>query len=196
MARVPSLRFHRSLDERLADQSCERIGQNAPLMEHLRSRCILCNRFLPRIHEALSHGRTNRVDMVEHAHQESQQLCVLPHEPPCYLCQRAYHKPALWRGTLSCTASPLIKGERVQEVTRQGFHCPQCQLPFESDEAVNVHLWHRRGLRADRDLVSLPRLVTALLPRTCYGCWKAVTFRPCLLSDLCVDAPRREFLAL
>ena len=102
MARVPSLRFHRSLDERLADQSCERIGQNAPLMEHLRSRCILCNRFLPRIHEALSHGRTNRVDMVEHAHQESQQLCVLPHEPPCYLCQRAYHKPALWHGTLSC----------------------------------------------------------------------------------------------
>lgn len=49
----------------------------------------------------------------------------------------------------------------MRSCTRQGFHCPQCQLSFEDDEAVNLHLRHRHGIRADSALDVLQNVVAS-----------------------------------
>lgn len=122
-----------------------RLEQNAELIEHLKSRCILCNKF---------DGPTTLNWSNTHSRRfTSCAYCRSNHRVTCARELFTSVAAVFLLGTLNYSVwppmgpTPLVNNRK--ELSRPGFHCPQRRLPFPNDESVNVHLWHRRGICAD-----------------------------------------------
>ena len=174
------IRAQRQLRDHSLAASWEAIAQDDTLRDFLSSKCILCQRFVPRTQELTTHLRHSHSNLADRAVQAGREFMRRRQRDPCFLCLR----PRRRQGHL-CSAAVNIQAYALHysgqfagihvpsKATSMQHQCHLCNFCCLDENHLHCHQRHHHGLtsipfppapRRDHDLDQITR---ARFPFTC-----------------------------
>ena len=159
----------------LMSESWDDIPQEQGLRAFLSTRCILCQRFVPRTQELTSHLRHSHSHLADRAVQAGRDYMSTRQHDPSSLCQRPHRRQGhLCPAAVNIQCFALHRAGRpvgVPSTSKAAIlesQCHLCEFCCLDEQHLNCHLRHQHGLQsvalppAPRDHSDHPAILEAL----------------------------------